>query len=56
MPILIPPVVQPGAMASRDHPVIVVDDDLVLRPWTVADAPVVVEAYSDSDIQHWHLR
>jgi [ribosomal protein S5]-alanine N-acetyltransferase len=56
MPALVPPVIEPGAMANRDQPVIVVDDDLVLRPWAAADAPFVVEAYSDPDIQHWHFR
>lgn len=56
MPILVPPVVEPGAMVSRDQPVIVVDDGLLLRPWTAADARFVVEAYADPDIQHWHFR
>jgi RimJ/RimL family protein N-acetyltransferase len=56
MPKLIPPVVEPGTLAGREQPAIVVDDDLELRPWVPGDAPFVVEAYSNPDIQHWHFR
>lgn len=53
---LIAPVVRAGTMAEIDQPEIVVDDELLLRPWLPTDATVVVEAFSDPDIQHWHFR
>ena len=28
----------------------------MLRPWTLADAPSVVAAYTDPLIRHWHMR
>lgn len=30
--------------------------DLSIRPWSAADAPAVVRAYEDPDIQRWHVR
>ena len=36
--------------------VIEVDDALRLRPWDVADAAVVIEAFNTPDIQRWHSR
>lgn len=56
MPKLVPPVVEAGAMTGRRQPEIAVGDDLVLRPWRASDAPAVVQAFSDPDIQHWHFR
>jgi RimJ/RimL family protein N-acetyltransferase len=56
MPILIPPVVAAGTMADRAQPEIAVDPDLRLRPWRPSDAPAVIEAFSDPDIQRWHFR
>jgi RimJ/RimL family protein N-acetyltransferase len=56
MPQLIPPVVEPGSMARRVQPDVVIDHGLALRPWATRDAAFVVEAYSDPDIQHWHFR
>ena len=53
---LIGPVVQPGALNGRQQPVLPVDDRYVLRPWRRKDAPALVTAYSDPDIQHWNLR
>ncbi len=49
------PVVAPGTLARRRQPVIELED-LVLRPWQASDAPAVAEAYSDPDIQRWHVR
>ncbi len=43
-------------MANFAQPEIVVDDELVLRPWQPTDAAAVIEAFSDADIQHWHFR
>ena len=53
---LIPPVVPAGSMAGDRPPDVRIDDELVLRAWRVEDAPVVVEAFADPDIQHWHFR
>lgn len=53
---LIAPVVAAGTMSSVGQPEIQVDDELTLRAWRAEDAPVVVEAFSDPDIQHWHFR
>jgi RimJ/RimL family protein N-acetyltransferase len=43
-------------MSAMQQPELVVDDDLVLRPWNEADAPAVVSAYADPDIQTWAIR
>lgn len=43
-------------MANSGQPEIVVDADLVLRPWQMSDAAAVVRAFSEPDIQHWHFR
>jgi RimJ/RimL family protein N-acetyltransferase len=56
MPILVAPVVEAGTMAGADQPDIVVDAELRLRPWRAEDAPAVVRAFSDPEIQHWHFR
>ena len=53
---LIEPVVAPGAMASGPQPSIVIDDQLLLRPWSSEDVAVVLEAFATPDIQHWHFR
>ncbi len=53
---LIAPVVEAGSMSGTRPPNIQVDDDLALRAWRPEDAPVVVEAFSDPAIQHWHFR
>lgn len=53
---LIEPVVSPGAMASELQPDIIIDDELLLRPWGPNDVVVAIEAYATPDIQHWHFR
>jgi RimJ/RimL family protein N-acetyltransferase len=53
VPRLIPPVLAPGSINSRDQPFIDINEELLLRPWTVDDASVVVAGYSDPDIQRW---
>jgi RimJ/RimL family protein N-acetyltransferase len=53
---LIPPVVRAGTLADTGQPDVVVDAELVLRPWRMTDAPAVVRAFSSPDIQHWHFR
>ncbi len=55
MPKTVAPVVVPGSMARRAQPMLTVDE-LTLRPWTAADAPGIVAAYSDAQIRRWHTR
>jgi RimJ/RimL family protein N-acetyltransferase len=43
-------------MAYFVQPEIVVDAELLLRPWQPTDVAAVIEAFSDADIQHWHFR
>ena len=33
-----------------------VSREAILRPWNVTDAPTVVEAFTDLEIQRWHVR
>jgi [ribosomal protein S5]-alanine N-acetyltransferase len=53
VPRLIPPILVPGSISSREQPVIGINDELLLRPWTLNDASVVVAGYGDPDIQRW---
>jgi [ribosomal protein S5]-alanine N-acetyltransferase len=53
---LIEPVVMRGMMASVPQPSIVVDDELMLRPWRAEDVTVALRAFAEPDIQHWHFR
>jgi ribosomal-protein-alanine N-acetyltransferase len=55
MPDFVAPVVPAGRLARRPQPEIRVDE-LLLRPWSAADVPALVEAYADPDIQRWHVR
>lgn len=54
VPELVDPVVDPQRLAGIQQPEIDADD-LLLRPWSVADAQCLVEAFSDEEIQRWHL-
>ncbi|MFJ1845713.1 GNAT family N-acetyltransferase [Streptomyces sp. NPDC088146] len=56
MPYLVPPLIPPGRLADSVQPSLPVADDLLLRPWRGADAPAVLAAFADPDIQRWHLR
>ena len=51
MPRLVSPVVQPGSLAAAVQPTIPVDDELTLAPFDRSDAPAVLEAFGDPDIQ-----
>jgi len=53
MPRIIEPVIPPGSMNQLLQPNLEVDGRSYLRPWTLADVPVVVDAYSDPEIQWW---
>jgi len=43
-------------MATAGQPELVVDHDLLLRPFLDTDVAAVIEAFTDPDIQHWHFR
>lgn len=53
---LIPPVVAAGTLAERPQPDVMIDDELLLRPWRPEDASSVVRAFATPDIQHFHFR
>lgn len=55
MPRLVPPVVEPGAMAREQQPVLSNGSE-TLRPWTHEDAEAVVQAFREPSIQRWHMR
>lgn len=56
VPRIVEPVVQQGVLASMSQPELPADEHLILRPWSVADVPSIVEAYAVPDIQEWNLR
>lgn len=56
MPILVPAVIPPDVLSEEPQPVLPLADGLVLRPWTAADAPMVVDAFRDTATRHWHAR
>lgn len=59
MPKLIPDVVPAGSVAAQPQPTIVIDDELVLRPFRTdgpADIDAVVRAFAAADIQYFHFR
>ena len=53
MPRLLAPVLPPGSVNGITQPVLEVDDRFMLRPWTLDDVPVVVDAYNDPEIRRW---
>ena len=55
MPPLVDPVVPPGSLAGTAQPELD-GHGLRLRPWRPDDAPVLVAAYADPQIQQWHAR
>ncbi|MGF7239535.1 MAG: GNAT family N-acetyltransferase [Frankia sp.] len=44
-----------GWLRDQEQPTLRVDE-LTVRPWCLADATAVVEAYRDPEIQRWHVR
>ncbi|MFL6128965.1 MAG: GNAT family N-acetyltransferase, partial [Mycobacteriales bacterium] len=57
MPWLVAPVVNPGRLAGMAQPSIRSQTaGLILRPWRAEDAPQLVEAFADEEIQRWLLR
>ncbi|GAA3560437.1 GNAT family N-acetyltransferase [Kribbella ginsengisoli] len=55
MPILVEPALPAGILSDKQQPRLKADD-LVLRPWRAADAPIVKAAFDCPDIQRWHVR
>jgi [ribosomal protein S5]-alanine N-acetyltransferase len=55
MPVLVPPFLPAGSLSGHVQPSLSVDE-LTLRPWTVSDLEPLCAAYSDPDIQRWHVR
>jgi ribosomal-protein-alanine N-acetyltransferase len=53
---LIEPVVPAGTLRRMGGQPTLHVDELTLRPWRPEDAPAVVAAYRDPDIQQWHAR
>ncbi|HET6634718.1 MAG TPA: GNAT family N-acetyltransferase [Streptomyces sp.] len=53
---LVDPCIPAGRLGRDPQPVLPVGDGLRLRPWRLADAPAVVEAFEDPALQRWHLR
>jgi RimJ/RimL family protein N-acetyltransferase len=56
MPHLVPPVIASGSLNYTPQPVLTSERNLLLRPWTTADAPMIIDAFQDPDTQHWHAR
>lgn len=56
MPNLVPPVIASGSLNHAPQPVLTAENGLLLRPWTAADAPAIVDAFRDPDVQRWHAR
>jgi RimJ/RimL family protein N-acetyltransferase len=55
MPALTAAVLEPGAWSRSAQPLLAIGE-LTLRPWRLDDAAVILGAYSDPAIQHWHAR
>ncbi|MFB4273776.1 MULTISPECIES: GNAT family N-acetyltransferase [unclassified Nonomuraea] len=56
MPQLLPPVVARGSFGKAPQPVLTSERNLLLRPWAAADAPMIVDAFSDPATRYWHGR
>ncbi|MDN5763956.1 MAG: GNAT family N-acetyltransferase [Microlunatus sp.] len=55
MPTLVDAVIAPGHVSRTEQPLLRADS-IVLRPWVLDDAPDLVAAYQEPDIQRWHAR
>ncbi|MDQ1739330.1 MAG: hypothetical protein QOE53_982 [Pseudonocardiales bacterium] len=55
MPELVGAAVPAGQLRRQPQPTLAVDE-LTVRPWWPSDAPAVVAAYRDRQIQRWHVR
>ena len=55
MPTLVSPVLRRGVFSDQSQPGLA-GGDVELQPWADRDVELVVRAYSDPDIQRWHVR
>lgn len=55
MPELVSAAFPADRLRGQEQPNLQVDE-LTLRPWRMSDAPAVVDAYRDPEIQRWHVR
>ena len=55
VPSLVAPVHKPGQLSGAAQPTLRVGS-ILLRPWAGVDAPEVVAAYQEPEIQRWHAR
>jgi [ribosomal protein S5]-alanine N-acetyltransferase len=55
MPSLVGPALAGSNFTDGVQPRIKVDDQWVLRPWRADDADMVIEAFTDPDIQRWNM-
>ena len=53
---LVPHTVAPGTLAGLPQPTFPLGEGIELRPWADGDAPAVMSADADPDIQRWHVR
>ncbi|HSK90023.1 MAG TPA: GNAT family N-acetyltransferase [Euzebyales bacterium] len=56
MPHLVEPVVPAGRLQGSSQPVLEAGPDIRLRPWAAVHAHPVLRAFSDPEIQRWHVR
>ncbi|MFF0501308.1 GNAT family N-acetyltransferase [Nocardia aobensis] len=56
MPRLTPPTMPPGSFSNAEQPTVLMSSGIRLRPWTDADAPVLLDVYADAEIQRWHCK
>ena len=52
---LVTSTVPAGSLAARPQPSLTAGDGVLLRPWSLDDAPAVMDAYQDESIQRWHV-
>jgi RimJ/RimL family protein N-acetyltransferase len=45
-----------GDLAESEQPTLRVGAEVLLRPWLLADAAAVMDAFQDPAIQRWHVR
>jgi ribosomal-protein-alanine N-acetyltransferase len=55
MPSLVTSTVPVGSLAAQPQPTMTADGGVLLRPWSLDDAPAVMDAYQDEAIQRWHV-
>jgi ribosomal-protein-alanine N-acetyltransferase len=56
MPSLVTSTVPVGSLAARPQPALTAGGGVLLRPWSLGDALLVMDAYQDEAIQRWHVQ